>query len=505
MFGHGWPLPLQHPVCGRTMISDAISTHRPGPSHWAKHRLMKWHHPSIPVNHFGPFPSGYYSPFLRYIPIQYYTILYSCNILQCFCCLVLCSFSFQHGHTGEHSDRLWHQFLYNDWRCERCCQHGTWGIIISPTISHVALPCWCTLWQSNMVAMDTVDDFLIYMPMYGGFLLAMFDCRRMYCTSVYVPMSSTLGQTIFTRAEAQVDQEVATQIKQVEATKWIVTAVLKLVQKWGKTFFCGKLNGNNYPNFLKLSSIFLGFPWRVERLTNGDVSQERLGYTQYWDRRSKIHGDVNTVNHGYVHTAGERASSIFPARTDHPNTSTHTHPLVNQSGTGISSTLTPRFLDGFPSVFGGTPPKVILFFEVEFLMSFPVLISWFSSHFQLQEKLSVDKASRMTEAKERLDQVRRAARKEAHHWWLQDVSRQKHHLQSDLGSWSIWSPNIPKYPQMTHSYILQGIEANIDPYWNHVNHGLVTTRWGMCCFWWISSGGARAADQRCSSAQPSLI
>ena len=77
--------------------------------------------------------------------------------------------------------------------------------------------------------MDTVDNFLIYMPMYGGFLLAMFDCRRMYCTSVYVPMSST--------REAQVDQEVATQIKQVEATKWIVTAVLKLVQKWGKTFF----------------------------------------------------------------------------------------------------------------------------------------------------------------------------------------------------------------------------------------------------------------------------
>jgi hypothetical protein len=37
-------------------------------------------------------------------------------------------------------------------------------------------------------------------------------------------------------AEAQVDQEVATQIKQVEATKWIVTAVLKLVQKWGKPF-----------------------------------------------------------------------------------------------------------------------------------------------------------------------------------------------------------------------------------------------------------------------------
>lgn len=85
--------------------------------------------------------------------------------------------------------------------------------------------------------MDTVDNFLIYMPMYGGFLLDMFDCRRMYCTSVYVPMSSTLGQTIFTRAETQVDQEVATQIKQVEATKWIVTAVLKLVQKWGKTFF----------------------------------------------------------------------------------------------------------------------------------------------------------------------------------------------------------------------------------------------------------------------------
>lgn len=98
-----------------------------------------------------------------------------------------------------------------------------------------------------------------------------------------------------------------------------------------------------------------------------------------------------------------------------------------------------------------------------------------------------------------------AARKEPHHWWLQDASRQKHHVQSDLGSWSIWSPNIPKYPQMTLIYFAGDWYYNIDPYWKHVNHGLVTTRWVMCRFWWISLGGARAADQRCSSAQPSLI
>ena len=106
--------------------------------------------------------------------------------------------------------------------------------------------------------------------------------------TVYQCMSScppTLGQATFTRG-AQVDQEVAAQIKQVEARSW-TTAVLnfEIGPEIGGTLVCGKLNGERWESYFKLSNSCLGFPWRVERLTNGDVSRERLRDTRYGDRR----------------------------------------------------------------------------------------------------------------------------------------------------------------------------------------------------------------------------
>ena len=112
--------------------------------------------------------------------------------------------------------------------------------------------------------MDTVDNFLIYMPMYGGFLLAMFDCRRMYCTSVYVPMSSTLGQTIFTRAEdcwSAGRSRSGHSDKTGGGDKMDRHSCSEIGPEVGETFFVASWMGTivlNFQNYLIIFSDFLG-------------------------------------------------------------------------------------------------------------------------------------------------------------------------------------------------------------------------------------------------------
>ena len=123
---------------------------------------------------------------------------------------------------------------------------------------HVGVP------SGNQSWWQWIDDCLISMPMYGGFTLATFDWLEnvLYINVCPRVLHSWTWQALFTRAETQVDQEVATQIKQVEATSWIVTAVLKLGQKWGKAFLLvASSMGKIIFNYLAIFSDFLG-AWR---------------------------------------------------------------------------------------------------------------------------------------------------------------------------------------------------------------------------------------------------
>ena len=105
--------------------------------------------------------------------------------------------------------------------------------------------------QSNMVAMDRFFSHL------NAHVWRIFPCHVRLPGDVYTVyqcMSScppTLGQATFTRG-AQVDQEVAAQIKQVEARSW-TTAVLnfEIGPEIGGTLVCGKLNGERWESYFK--------------------------------------------------------------------------------------------------------------------------------------------------------------------------------------------------------------------------------------------------------------
>ena len=167
----------------------------------------------------------------------------------------------------------------------------------------------------------------------------------------------------------------------------------------------------------------------------------------------------------------------------------------------------------FPPFLGALQKKVILFFEVDFLSCFS---QFWSADFPAIS--SCRRSSRSTKPPAwrrpkngwtRCGAAWRGEPRMACCWkpMFLVASRcfkpKTSLVQSDLGSWHIMIIMIPKW--LIYFAGDWTILIHIDPYWNHVNHGLVTTRWVMCRFWWISSGGARAADQRCSSAQPSLI